>query len=275
MTATSAVGAGVTGSSRMLHGFLRESRAAGMVWRRELLHYARNPTRLIMALAQPVVYLLVLGTGIGALLPDGSEYLTYLFPGVLVMTVQAPAIAIGASIFVDREAGFLREMLVAPVHRTTLLAGRCAGGSTVATCQGVIVLSLAGVAHIPYEPALMIALVAEMALIAFTMTAFVTLLAVAITRTTTFHAALGFTLTPMTFLSGALFPMDGLPGWLTALMAANPLTYLIDPVRQTIETYLGRHGSTPQASVAMELTVTVMVGVFALLVAARRLSRAR
>ena len=266
--------AGLTIPSRLLRRILWEARAAHVAWQRELLHYIRNPARLLMALAQPVVYLLVLGTGFGAMLPIRGGYLTYLFPGVLMMTVQAPAIAIGASIAVDREAGFLREMLVAPVHRVSLLAGRCAGGATVATCQGVLVLGLAGPAHIPYAPELMIELVAEMALLGFAMTAFVTLLAVIITPAPTFHAALGFALTPMTFLSGALFPMAGLPGWLTALMVANPLTYVVDLLRRTIAPYLApQEPAGVHSPVLLELTVTAAVGLLSLLLAARRLSR--
>ncbi|MFD1539180.1 ABC transporter permease [Nonomuraea guangzhouensis] len=268
--------ASLTPSSRLLHRLLWEARAAHVVWRRELLHSVRNPARLLMALVQPVVYLLVFGIGFAAMLPIHGGYLTYLFPGVLMMTVQAPAIAIGSSIAVDREAGFLREMLVAPVHRVSLLAGRCAGGSTVATFQGVLVLGLAGVAHIPYTPELMIELVAEMALLAFTMTAFVTLLAVVIAPAPTFHAVIGFTLTPMTFLSGALFPMGGLPGWLTALMVANPLTYVVDLLRRTIAPYLApQEPAAVHSPVLMELTVTAAVGLLSLLLAARRLSRPR
>ncbi|WP_433514552.1 ABC transporter permease [Nonomuraea sp. CA-143628] len=260
--------------SRLLRRVWWETRAAHVVWQRELLHYVRDPARLIMTLVQPVVYLLVLGTGLGAMLPGGDGYLTYLFPGVLLMTVQAPAIAIGASVAVDREAGFLREMLVAPVHRVSLLAGRCAGAATVATCQGVFVLGLAGVAHIPYAPELMLALVAELALIAFTMTAFVALLAVVISPTPSFHAALGCALTPLVFLSGALFPIAGLPGWLTALMMANPLTYVIDLLRRTIAPYLARpEPAAVHSPVLMELAVTAGVGLFSLLLAARRLSR--
>ncbi|MDF5752456.1 ABC transporter permease [Spongiactinospora sp. TRM90649] len=255
-----------------------EARAAVAMWRRELLHFLRDPARLLLLVAQPVLYLTVLGTGLGALIPSSpgaGDYRTYLFPGVLVIALSVPAAAAGASLAGDREAGVLREMLVAPVHRAALLSGRIAGGATIATCQGAMVLALAGVADVPYHPALLAKLVIELGLIAFTMTALVTLLAVTVTRAQTLHAALGLTLTPMIFLSGALFPMSGLPSWLAAPARADPLTYVVEPLRQTIAPYLETRASLSAAgsTVAREMAVTALIGVLALLLAVRRVSR--
>ncbi|RBQ18201.1 ABC transporter [Spongiactinospora rosea] len=267
---------GRAGSRRRM---LWETRAAGVVWRREVLRCLRNPAQVALVLSQPLIYLVVLGTGLGSLIPDVppvGDYRTYLFPGVLVMTVYLPAVATGASIAIDRESGFLREMLVAPVHRASLLAGRCAGGTTVAACQGALVLALAGVARLPYDPALLVALAAQLTLIAFTMTTLVTLLAVSVVRRQTLHAVLGFTLTPMILLSGALFPVSGLPSWLAGLALADPLTYVIDPLRQTIAPYLNGQASLAAGHPAAvrELAVTAVVGLLALLLAARRMARA-
>jgi daunorubicin resistance ABC transporter ATP-binding subunit/daunorubicin resistance ABC transporter membrane protein len=247
---------------------VRELRAALVVWRREMVHFVRGRTRLAITLLQPVVYLLVLGTGLSAFMRGGQDYRTFLFPGVLAMTVQIPAIMIGASIVIDRDTGFLREMLIAPVERAGLLAGKCAGGATIATCQGILVLTLAGTAHVPYQPELFARLIGETALIAFALTTLTALLAVTITQADTFHAALNLALMPMTFLSGAFFPVTGLPAWLTTLVMINPLTWTIDPLRQTI----GQPSHGLHAPIALELVVTALIGLAALTLAARRFS---
>ncbi|MBH1937421.1 ABC transporter permease [Streptomyces sp. AV19] len=260
-------------------GVRHEMRAVRVVWQREMMHFLRNRGRLAITLAQPVLLLLVLGTGLSALVPASAgagDYRTYLFPGVLVMTVQMPAIGAGASIVWDREAGFLREMLVAPVRRDALLLGKCAGGATVATCQGVLVLALAGTAHVPYDPALFATLTGELALAALALTALGAVAAVCITRMQTFQAVLGFAMMPMLFLSGAMFPLSGLPRWLTVLCLANPLTYAVDPLRRAVAAHApGAAFPSPgwQPPVAAELGITAAIAVAALAVAARRFAR--
>ncbi|MCC3768561.1 ABC transporter permease [Streptomyces sp. UNOC14_S4] len=267
-------------------GLTGELRAVRVVWQREMLRFLRNRSLIAVNLLQPVFTLLVLGTGLSTMVstPAGtSDYRAYLFPGVLMMTVQLPAIAAGASIVWDCETGFLREMLVAPVRRGSLLLGKCVGGATVATCQGLVVIGLAWTAHVPYRPVLIATLVGELALTALTMTALGTLAAVCITRMQTFQAVLSFTLTPMLFLSGAMFPLAALPTWLTALCLANPLTYAVDLLRQAV----AAHAPVPAAaatdtwpagwrpSTAAELAITATIGLTALAVAARRFSRPR
>lgn len=260
-------------------GVRHEVRAVRVVWQREMMHFLRNRGRLAIALVQPVLLLLVLGTGLSVLVPDSTgsgDYRTYLFPGVLVMTVQMPAIGAGASIVWDREAGFLREMLVAPVRRDALLLGKCAGGATVATCQGVLVLGLARTAHVPYDPALLATLIAELALTALSLTALAALAAVFITRVQTFQATLGLVMTPMLFLSGAMFPLAGLPRWLTALCLADPLTYAVDPLRRAVAAHVPA-AAVPspgwQPPVPAELGLTAAIAATALAVAARRFAR--
>lgn len=255
-----------------------ELRAARVVWQREMIHLLRGRTRVALTLLQPLLVLLVLGTGLGTLVP--GNYRAFLFPGVLLMTVQTPAIAAGASLVWDREAGFLREMLVAPVHRATLLLGKCAGGATVATCQGVLLLALARTARIPYDPALLAALTAELALASLALTSLTALAAVCITRLHTFQAVLSFALMPMLFLSGAMFPLSGLPHWLLALCLANPLTYALDPLRQAVAHHTPAGGPVLSAwplghrpTAAVELAVTALIAVVALTVAARRFAR--
>ncbi|MEU8584761.1 ABC transporter permease [Streptomyces abikoensis] len=263
-----------------------ELRAVKVVWQREMIRFMRNRSLMAMNLLQPALTLLVLGTGLNALVatPTGTgDYRAYLFPGVLVMTVQMPAVATGASIIWDCETGFLREMLVAPVRRSSLLLGKCLGGASVASCQGLVVLSLAWTAHVPYRPALIATLIGELAITALTLTALGSLAAVCITRIQTFQAVMSFALTPMVFLSGAMFPLTDLPAWLAALCLINPLTYTVDLLRHAVAAHVPGPAAAGaitwptgwQPSTAVELTITVTIGLAALTLAAHRFSRPR
>ena len=162
------------GEVRTAGGDLRsDCRAAGVVWKRELLRFFRNRLRLVTSLVQPIFFLLVLGTGFASLAPSGGgvNFKTFMFPGILAMTVLFTALFSAISIVWDREFGFLREMLVAPVHRGAIVVGKCAGGATTAVIQGAIMLLLAGLVGVPYSPVLLLTLLAEMILLAFALTA--------------------------------------------------------------------------------------------------------
>jgi ABC-2 type transport system permease protein len=148
------------------------------------------------------------------------------------------AIFSAASIVWDREFGFLREMLVAPVRRWAIVVGKCLGGATVATFQGLIFLALAGVAHVPYDPVLMLTLVAELLLLSFTLTAFGVMMAARIKQIQAFMALTQLFVLPLFFLSGALYPLNGLPAWLTVLTRLDPITYVVDPMRQAVFAHL-------------------------------------
>jgi ABC-2 type transport system permease protein len=212
-------------------------RAIRVVWRRELIRFRRNRARMVTALVQPVLFLLVLGSGLARMLPSaggGTDFRTFMFPGVLAMTVLFTSIFSTISIVWDREFGFMREMLVAPVRRGALVIGKCLGGATVATIQGGIMLVLAGLVHVPYDLPLLLVLVVEMALAALALTAIGTLIASRATRIESFQVIIQLLVLPMFFLSGALFPLSGLPQWLTALTLVDPLTYAVDPMRRAV-----------------------------------------
>ena len=265
-----------------------ELRAAHMVWRREMLHFLRDRTGTLMALFQPMLFLFVLGAGLARLFASAgsgqaSDYLTFLFPGVLVMAVQSASISAGASIVWDRESGFLREMLVAPVRRGTLLTGKCLGGATVATCQGMIVMASAGLIHIPYRAGLFAALLAELALTSFAMTVLGAVLAVLIRRTRTFTTVLSVLMTPLTFLSGLMFPISAMPAWMAWLSLADPLTYAVDAMRRTVVAYRPVRTSSPlfhpvswggrHPAPGLELALVAAFALTALLIASRRFAR--
>ena len=217
-------------------------RAVSIVWRRELIRFRTDRLRAVTSLVQPVLFLFVLGTGLSRLagrgLPVGVDFRTFIYPGVLAMSVLFTAIFSAASIVWDREFGFLREMLVAPVRRWAIVVGKTLGGATVATFQGIIFLALAGVAHVPYNPVLLLTLVAELLLLSFTLTAFGVMMAARIKQIQAFMALTQLFVLPLFFLSGALYPLTGLPVWLTVLTRVDPLTYIVDPMRTAVFSHL-------------------------------------
>ena len=215
-------------------------RGLRVVWRRELIRFSRDRTRMITSLIQPVLFLFILGTGLSSIARStaGISFKTFMFPGIIGMTVLFTSVFSAMSIVWDREFGFLREMLVAPVKRWSIVLGKCFGGMTVATIQGVIFLCLAGTVGVPYSPVMLIELVGEMALMAFALTAFGVLIASRIQQMQSFQVVTQFFVMPMFFLSGAMFPLSGLPEWLTALTKIDPLTYAVDPLREAVFSHL-------------------------------------
>src|SRR5580658_2874110 len=217
-------------------------RAVSIVWRRELIRFRTDRLRAVTSLVQPVLFLFVLGTGLSGLashgLPSGVDFKTFIYPGVLAMSVLFTSIFSAASIVWDREFGFLREMLVAPVRRWAIVVGKILGGATVATFQGIIFLALAGIAHVPYNPVLLLTLVGELLLLSFTLTAFGVMVAARIKQIQAFMAVTQMFVMPLFFLSGALYPLTGLPAWLTVLTRIDPLTYIVGPMRHVVFSHL-------------------------------------
>jgi ABC-2 type transport system permease protein len=232
-------------------------RAVSIVWRRELIRFRVDRLRAITALVQPVLFLFVLGTGLSRLasagLPAGVDFRTFIYPGVLAMSVLFTAIFSASSIVWDREFGFLAEMMVAPVRRWAIVVGKCLGGATVATFQGIIFLILAGVAHVPYSPTLLLTLVGELLLLSFTLTAFGVMMAARIKKIQAFMALTQMVVLPLFFLSGALYPLNGLPAWLTVLTRIDPLTYVVAPMRHAVFEHLS---VSPLAAAALSPGIT-------------------
>ncbi|HVB14604.1 MAG TPA: ABC transporter permease [Candidatus Dormibacteraeota bacterium] len=268
-------------------GTSADLRALWVVWKRELIRFRRNRMRIVTSLAQPVLFLFILGTGLSTVIStaDHFNFRTFMFPGILGMTVLFTSIFSAISIVWDREFGFLREMLVAPVHRWTLVLGKCLGGATVATIQGAIMLALAGLVGVPYNPVMLLVLVAEMVLTAFALTAFGVMLAARISDVQSFQVITQLFVLPMFFLSGAVFPVTKLPVWLGILSKIDPLSYAVDPIRKEVFTYLSippviRHTFDPGISwgswnlpVFVEVGLVAVAAVVMLSIAIRQFSR--
>jgi ABC-2 type transport system permease protein len=227
-----------------------EARAIKIVWRRELTRFVNDRMRIVTSLVQPLLFLFVLGSGLQRLSSAGTHGVnlkTFIFPGILCIAVMFTAMFSAASIVWDREFGFLREMMVAPVRRSSIVIGKCLGGATVASFQGVIVLCLAGAVNVPYDPLLILGIFGLQLLLAFTITAFGIMVAARIKQMQSFMGVMQMIVMPMFFLSGALYPVSGLPAWLAVLNRIDPLTYAVDPMRRIVFSHLDVSAAARQA----------------------------
>lgn len=214
-----------------------EWRAVKTVCSRELIRFIGNRAQIMMWLIQPLLFLFVLGSGLESLSAsstDGVDLKTFIFPGVICFAVTFSGMLSTATLVWDRELGFLRELTIAPVSRASILLGKCLGGTIIASSQGVILLALAGLVGVPYDPVLLLGMVGLILLLAFTVTSFGLLVAVQIKQAQTFTSIMQLFVIPMVFLSGALYPVSGLPTWLSFLNRIDPLTYAVDPMRRLI-----------------------------------------
>ncbi|MBS1870165.1 MAG: ABC transporter permease [Actinobacteria bacterium] len=218
-------------------GWRADLRGVKVVWQRELIRFWRDKLRIVTSLVQPLIFLFVLGGGLANVASGGTQGIdlrTFMFPGVLAMAVLFTAMFSAASVVWDREYGFLREMLVAPVRRGSIVLGKCVGGATVAAFQGILVMALAPLVHVPYSAAMILDVLALQLLLAFMITAFGVMAAVRITQMQAFMALMQMLVMPLLFLSGALFPLSGLPHWLAVLNRLDPLTYAVNPIREAV-----------------------------------------
>jgi ABC-2 type transport system permease protein len=230
--------------------FRSELRAMKIVWQRELIRFKSDRMRIATSLIQPLLFLFVLGSGLQQLSSastHGVELKTFIYPGVLCIAVMFTAMFSAASIVWDREFGFLREMMVAPVRRSSIVIGKCLGGATVASFQGVILLCLAWAVHVPYSVTLVLGVFALQLLLAFSITAFGVMVAARIKQMQSFMGVMQMIVMPMFFISGALFPVTNLPAWLAFLNRIDPLTYAVEPMRRLVFNHLDISDQARQA----------------------------
>jgi ABC-2 type transport system permease protein len=233
-----------------------ELRAIKIVWKRDLVRFANDRIRIAATLVQPLLFLFVLGSGLQQISSAGThgvDLKTFIYPGILCIAVMFTAMFSAASIVWDREFGFLREMMVAPVRRSSIVIGKCLGGATVASTQGVIMIALAGFVHVPYAPTLILGIFGLQLMLAFAITAFGVMVAARIKQMQAFFGVMQMVVMPMFFISGALFPAAGLPRWLEILNRLDPLTYAVDPMRRLVFSHLN---VSPAAQHALNPGVT-------------------
>jgi ABC-2 type transport system permease protein len=218
--------------------FVRNLRAMLMVWRRDIIRLFRTPTRLISGVAQPLLFLFVLGAGlegaIGSRGAAGVDYQQYLFPGILAMSVLTSALFSSMAIVWDREFGFMREMLVAPVSRATLVLGKALGGGTISVVQGLVLVVAAPIVGASFSVGSFFAMLGFLLLLAFSLTAFGMVISARMQRMEAFQMVMALVMQPMLFLSGAIFPLVALPDWLGVMTRLNPATYGVDAIRRVV-----------------------------------------
>jgi len=227
-----------------------ELRAIKIVWRRELIRYRADRLRMVTTLVQPFLFLFVLGSGLQSVAAAGTHGVnlkTFIYPGILCIAVMFTAMFSAASIVWDREFGFLREMMVAPVRRSSIVIGKCFGGASVACIQGIVIIAIGPLVHVPYNVVLILEVFFLQLLLAFSITAFGVMVAARIKQMQSFMGVMQMIVTPMFFISGALFPVAGLATWLAILNRLDPLTYAVDPMRRAVFSHINVSHAAQQA----------------------------
>ena len=237
--------------------------AVYIIWYRDVLRYWRDRTRLVTSLAQPLLYLLIFGVGLssaigrGALsgsgVPPSFSYIQFMYPGIIGMAVLFTAIFSAMSVVWDREFGFMREILVAPISRSAVALGKALGGATQATIQGLVMLVFAPIIGVHLSVISVIEVIPLLFVLAFSLTCFGVAVSARMRTMQGFQVMMNFLMMPMFFLSGALFPLSGLPAWMTVLTRFDPVAYGIAPVRSAV---LGGAG-LPQPFVDRVAAVTI------------------
>ncbi len=208
-----------------------------ILWLRQIKKYFRSKSRLVGSLAQPLLFLLALGYGFGSVYRQAGQgnYLNFLAPGIIGMSIIFTATLSGMEVIWDRQFGFLKETLVAPMSRFNIMIGRTLGGATVATMQGLVVMLISLIFGFrPLNLFLIIPAIGVMFLVALLFTSLGTMVASILEDMQGFQLIMNFLVMPLFFLSGALFPLDGLPPALAIATRIDPLSYGIDALRQLL-----------------------------------------
>ena len=215
------------------------------IWQRDVLKFFRDRARMIGSFAMPFMFLILFGTGMSGAIESmlgGAEagplsdfdFVEFMFPGIIGMTVFNTAIFSALSVVQDREFGYLREILVSPMSRTSVAVGKVLGGSTVAVFQGLMMLVFVPFIGVSLSISIVLQLIPVMFLVAFAISSIGLLIATSLKTSQGFQMVIQVLIFPMLFLSGALFPLSGMPAWMDVLVMINPLTYSVDMFKKII-----------------------------------------
>jgi len=254
---------------RSLHGIY-------IMWYRDVLRFWRDRARMLTTLAMPVLYLVIFGTGIASIFPKqgGFDYIAFMYPGIIAMVVIFGSIMTGVTVVFDREFGFLKEVLVAPISRTSVAVGKALGGATIASVQGVLMLAFIPFAKVDISVSRGFMLVGLMLLLSLTLTSVGLLIASRIRSMEAFQAVMNLLMFPLVFISPIMFPVEQLPAWLGTIVKINPVSYGVDAIRQAV---MGSAASAPygiklfdyRMSVILDVAVIATFGIIMLALAIR------
>lgn len=202
---------------------------------RELLRFVQDRPRMFSSFSMPIIFLIIFGAGFGRLIGQmmpGVNYIQFMYPGILAMTVLMTSVMSGVSIVWDREFGFLKEVLVSPLSRSGVLAGKAVGAATIAIIQGAIMLVLAPIVNVPINLGTVLALLPLLLILSLALSGLGLLIGSRMRSQQGFQIVMQLVIFPMMFLSGIFFPISGVATWLEVLSKLNPVTYGIDAIRQ-------------------------------------------
>jgi ABC-2 type transport system permease protein len=240
-----------------------------ILWLRELRRYVRSRAQIVASLGQPLMYLLALGFGMGPVFQKAGQgsYLQFIAPGVVSMSVLFSSIFSGMGLLWDRQFGFLKETLVAPVPRLYIMLGRTLGAATVAVAQGILVMVVCFIAGFRVTSLATVPMaLLFMVLIASAFSALGTAIGSSLENMQGFQLIMNFLVMPIFFLSGALYPLNNLPAALGLVVRLDPLAYGVDGLRSAL---LGTSHFTP----ALDAAVLVVVAAILLLIGSRLFAR--
>jgi len=220
------------------------------IWYRDILRFWRDRMRMIGSIMFPLLFLFVFGSGLSSRMGafgQGIDFSQFMFPGIIGMTVLMSSFMGGVSLVWDREFGFLKEVLIAPISRASVALGKMFGSATIALLQGMIIMLFSPLIGVSLSAETILMLLPLMFLLACAMGSFGILLATRIRSMQAFQAVMQMLMFPMMFLSGIFFPVQGLPAWMNVLVKINPATYGIAPIRQIML------GSSPDSPFAISI----------------------
>ena len=231
-----------------------------ILWLRELRRYVRSRAQIVASLGQPLMYLLALGFGLGPVFQKAGQgsYVQFVAPGVISMTVLFSSIFSGMGLLWDRQFGFLKETLVAPVPRIQIMLGRTLGAATVAVIQGLLVVVVCLIAGFrPVSAAMVPVALVFMLLIACVFSALGTAIGSVLQNMQGFQLIMNFLVMPIFFLSGALFPLNNLPRVLSVVTSLDPLSYGVDGMRSAL-TGISHFGATLDIAVLLVVAAALL-----------------
>jgi len=233
---------------------------------RELLRFVQERSRLFSSFAMPLIFLVIFGAGFGELvgsMTPGVDYMQFMYPGIIAMTVLMSSIMSGISIVWDREFGFLKEILVSPLGRGGIMLGKATGGAAVAVLQGIIMLILAPILGVSIDIVMVLELVLVIIIVSISLSGMGLLVASRMKSQQGFQVVIQVIIMPLIFLAGIFYPVNNVPVWMEVVSKVNPLTYGVDAIRQI---FLGSEGAATIGVTIFGHTMTVLEDV--LLVAA-------
>jgi ABC-2 type transport system permease protein len=232
------------------------------LWLREFKVFLRERSRLVASIFTPVLWLFVIGSGLGSAIPStvpGFDYQQFIFPGIVAMSIIFTSVFYGSYIIWDRKFDFLKSVMVAPVSRATVFVGKTLGGMTNSLIQASILLSIGVAIGIPFTPLSLAQAVAVVLLMSFGLTSLGLALGSYMYSLEGFQMIVSFVVFPLFFLSGALFPLDNLPPWLSVLTSADPAAYGVDALRNLM---LGTGTYPVEFDLAILVAYTAALGAF-------------